>query len=79
MKIDEEKLQELGRLDAAIARAEAAEKRVAELEARAVLLEDVADKVNDAIGGLSIGASVDVVMRPVRTAMERLHEEDDDE
>lgn len=36
-------------------------------------LREVADVVNDAIGGLRIGASVEVVMAPVRHALAALH------
>lgn len=41
------------------------------------LLEDIADKVNDAKGGLAIGASYEVVLAPVWKALERLHEHQD--
>jgi hypothetical protein len=75
-------------LGAALARAEAAERdrdemRRAlalpagrELVERAQALEDVADAANDALGGLAIGASADIFMKPVRAALARLHELD---
>jgi hypothetical protein len=51
--------------------AESPEEAAADIER----LEDVADKANDALGGLAIGASVDVVMAPVRAALDRLHDQ----
>lgn len=44
-------------------------------ELRVALLEDIADKVNDAKGGREIGADWDVVMAPVWAALKKLHEE----
>lgn len=46
-----------------------------EKKTRNELLEDIADKVNDAKGGLAIGASYEVVMAPVWKALEALQAE----
>lgn len=61
-----------------VARVRELEAEVAGLRTRIERLEDVADKANDAIGGLLIGASADVFMAPVRAAMDRLHENSDE-
>lgn len=46
---------------------------------RSEILEDIADKVTAAKGGLAIGASYEVVMAPVWRALEALHQHADDD